>query len=114
MALVDMKRPKIKKSDMKDVVAGYPGEGDRYPWGLQLRLEREELERLGLDAKDFKIDANVSITASGSVTGIEMRESTGGKQEYQTVSIQIEKLDLGMRASKFAGFNNQNKKGPGE
>lgn len=114
MALTDMKRPRPKKSDLKEMAMPAMAEGDRYPWGLQIRLEKDELEKLGVSAADFKIGQTVTIQAQGKVTSISSRESTGSEKAMQDVAIQIEKVDLGMNSSKFADYSNEMKKGPTE
>lgn len=114
MALTDMKRPKPKKSEMDKMVQPAMVEGDRYPWGLRIRLEKDELEKLGVGAADFKIGQTVTIQAQGKVTSISSRESTGSEKAMQDVAIQIEKVDLGMNSSKFADYSKTAKGGPGE
>ena len=114
MALTDMKRPKPKKSEMDKMAQPALAEGDRYPWGLQIRLEKDDLEKLGVSAADFRIGQTVAIQAQAKVTSINSRESTGNEKPYQEVGIQIEKLDLGMKSAKFAGYKNEKDKGPGE
>lgn len=114
MSMTDMKRPKPKKSDMEAKAMPAMAEGDRYPWGLQIRLEKDDLEKLGVSAADFKIGQTVAIQASAKVTSINSRESTGSEKRYQEVGIQIEKLDLELKSAKFAEYDNARKKGPGE
>lgn len=115
MSMTDMKRPKPKKSDMDKMTCASPAsEGDRYPWGLQIRLEKDDLEKLGVSAADFKIGQTVAIQASAKVTSINSRESTGSEKRYQEVGIQIEKLDLELKSAKFAEYDNARKKGPTE
>ena len=112
--MIDMKRPKLKKSELEAKGMPAMAEGDRYPWGLQIRLEKDDLEKLGVSAADFKIGQTVAIQAQAKVTSINSRESTGSEKPYQEVGIQIEKLDLGMKSAKFAGYKNEKDKGPGE
>lgn len=112
--MIDMKRPKPKKSDMENMAMPAMSEGDRYPWGLRITLEKEDLAKLGLKASGFKIGQTVAIQAQAKVTSINSRESTGSDGTYQDVGIQIEKLDLGMKSGKFAGYKNEKDKGPGE
>jgi hypothetical protein len=113
MALVDMKRSKPKKETGKEmpVTTGY----DRYPWGLQFHLDTEELDKLGINIKNLEIDQQVTVNAQACVTSISMSESAGDRKERKSVSLQIEKLELvGLKKSKYSGFNSQQKKGAGE
>ena len=114
MALTDMKRPKPKKEDavqgLMPAEVGY----DRYPYGLRLTLDTQELEKLGLKASDFKVGQSITINAQGSITSISSYETTGKNGDSQNVGIQIEKLDLGMKSAKFAGWKAEKGKGPTE
>lgn len=63
-----------------------------YPWGLCIRLEKDELDKLKL-ATLPNVGDEVHITAVGRVTGVSsaMRDQ---KDEDKTVSIQIVMLAL--------------------
>lgn len=114
MALVDMKRPKPKKGNMKGMAMPVMAEESYYPWGLQIRLEKEELEKLGLKASSFDVGQTVNITASAKVTSISSREAVREKEGSQVVELQIEKIGLDKKSAKFAGWANEQKKGPTE
>lgn len=74
MALVDMKRPKPKKSDMK----------------------------------------GMAMPVMAKVTSISSREAVREKEGSQVVELQIEKIGLDKKSAKFAGWANEQKKGPTE
>ena len=90
MALVDMKlTPKeVKKEKAENCVGGVPP----YPWGLCLRLEKEDLDKLKFP-KLPQVGDEFHITAVGIVTSVSssMRDQ---KDEEKTVSIQIKMLDM--------------------
>ena len=92
MKLVDMKQPKPKKMDDSPTV-GYPSDSyDKYPYGLQIRLEKEQIDKIpGL--KNMKVGDKVMVHGAGKVTQVRMEERQEGKDSH-TVEIQIEKVDV--------------------
>jgi hypothetical protein len=91
--MIDMKRPKPKEEELMvntvPEAIGY----ERYPWGLRITLQNEELEKLGFKPKDFKIDQDVTIKCEACVTGISENESTDGEARKE-VTLQIEKMEI--------------------
>jgi hypothetical protein len=61
----------------------------RYPYGLEIRLENDALEKLGIDLPEVGTD--VMIRAECCVTSVSSNESRGGKPR-RTVTLQIERL----------------------
>lgn len=68
------------KSECCAVPANY--EGPKYPWGLNLELDDETLNKLGVDITKFKIGEKVPIRINATVTGISinMREDHESKR----------------------------------
>lgn len=64
----------------------------RYPWGLQLTLENEQLATLGIPALP-KVGATMMITATVKVTSCNENECEG-EEPRRSVSLQI--TDMGM------------------
>lgn len=90
MDMVDMKlTPKEVKEEKAEVRSI---DVPPYPWGLCIRLEKDELDKLKL-ASLPNVGDEVHITAVGRVTGVSssMRDQ---KDEDKTVSIQIVMLAL--------------------
>lgn len=88
--MVDMKlTPKEVKEEKAEAKAYEP---PPYPWGLCIRLEKDELDKLKLAALP-NVGDEVHITAVGRVTGVSsaMRDQN---DEDKTVSIQITMLEL--------------------
>ena len=90
MAMIDMKlTPKEVKEEKAEAKQYDP---PPYPWGLCIRLEKDELDKLKL-AKLPNVGDEVHIVAVGRVTGVSssMRDQA---DEDKTVSIQITMLEL--------------------
>lgn len=64
----------------------------RYPYGSQLRLDKEALQKLGLKVSDFTVGAECEVEAIGTVTSI--RSSEGDGYESSEVCIQFEKIGV--------------------
>lgn len=86
MALTNMKRAKGKETRDYDGPVAIGDEED-YPYGLQISLEKESLEKLGMDVSDFTIGGKVDVVCQVEVT--RMSESAGQDGDYSDVSLQI-------------------------
>jgi len=99
--MVDMKlTPKEVKEEKKEMsVCGQ--NPPPYPWGLCIRLEKEELDKLKL-AKLPNVGDEFHIMAVGRVTSVSssLRDQ---RDDEQTVSIQIVSLDLAPPAAADGG-----------
>lgn len=60
-----------------------------FPWGLELRLEKEQLDKLGLEGD---VGAEVAIVANGRIVSKSASESTGGGG-HKSMTIQIEAME---------------------
>jgi hypothetical protein len=91
MKLTSMKLKKRDPEKMPGAIAMSPPEsGDQYPYGLRIRLENEQLDKLGFDELP-KVGEYVTITAECCVSSASQNERKGG-EPYRTVELQIEKL----------------------
>lgn len=92
MPLIDMKIPKKSKAELKKMnePMGYR-EDEKYPYGLQLRFEKDQVKKLGL--KDCKVGDMVNIAALGKVTSVRMSEHTH-RDDSHDVEIQIQKIGV--------------------
>ena len=90
--MIDMRRPKPREDDAKMMPeAVYKA----YPYGLRITLETEELRKLGLKPKSFKLDEYVTFEAKGKIVSIsENEDSYSMEGTRQSVGIQIEQIDL--------------------
>ena len=89
--LIDMKLPSFKKTELDQPEPVVPRR-DQYPYGLQLRFEQEQVEKLP-KLKNFRVGEQVVIHGKGEVTEIRMREEVGGKESW-TIEVQIKKIDV--------------------
>ena len=89
MKLTDMK---LVKKNKDETIAKQPTmeEHDQWPYGLQLRFESEQVNKLPY-LKNMKIGEKVSVSGIGEVTSIRMNEKKGAKEDY-TVEVQIQKI----------------------
>ena len=91
MALINMKMSKeeIKESEPTIQKPKEP----RYPWGLELSLNDESLDKLDMEAIDFKVGDVVGIRAKGNVTRLSSNQSENGESR-ESIDIQITDLDI--------------------
>ena len=83
MPLIDLRRPAPEETVALD-------ESD-YPWGLELTLDQETLEKLGLSISDFEVGAEWPASVVFKVTGLSMNDSEHGKRE--SLSLVLAKVD---------------------
>lgn len=113
MKLIDLKRPKKTKAEMKDETVGLipsTEEQDRYPYGACLRFDKEEIEKIS-SLEKITADQEVEITAQGFVKVVEVTDASS-KAEYprsrKNVEIQITKIAIEPKTKKdLAQMNNE-------
>ena len=103
MNLVNMLLPKKTKEELKkDNVPASLGEQDRWPWGLQLRFETEQIEKLPA-LKTFVVGDKVIVMAEAKVTEVRMSETQSTGEEAKTrrtVELQVESIDCEKKVKK--------------
>jgi hypothetical protein len=94
MELKDLELPKKTKKELKGEMmpSTLGSEGPKYPYGLQLRFEAEQIGKLP-QLEKVKIGESFTIQAIGEVTEIRMNEQKKGKKEY-TVQVQLKKVGI--------------------
>jgi Major coat protein-like len=88
--MVSMKRPK-KKSKAEEVTPTSDYEEPQYGYGLMLRLENFELDKLSMELP--KIGKKVTVQAEGFVESVHESESMHNKGD-RSVGIQITELGV--------------------
>ncbi len=70
---VDMKRTKadIKKESRPTPI----GEGDKYPYGLEVRLNKDSLNKLGIDVSKYKVGEKIQIIAQANIEDLRKSEN---------------------------------------
>ena len=96
--MIDMQcKPEPKPQTGTMLAGGSPGDHDeepRYPWGLEIRLESDELEKLGLSPDTLpKIGQTIPLAAIARVTAIRL-ERMQGEDSETCLTLQIEQLEL--------------------
>ena len=96
MKLSDMKLPKKTKKEIE--AYGRPvmaDNQDRWPYGLQLRFETEQVEKLPV-LKTFKVGDKVTVLAEATVTEVRMSEIQATRDKktkmHHTVELQVEQI----------------------
>ena len=84
---MEMKSMKMTKYESTEAVSPQKIEGPRYPYGLNLRLENESIERLGIESLP-KVGDEVMIIAKAKVESVSMSENSD-KTKNRCVSLQI-------------------------
>ena len=66
-----------------------------YPWGLQVRLDEQSLDKLGLDTLP-KVDSERLLIAKVRVVSVSSNEHSGdkGKHKHKSVELQICEMAL--------------------
>lgn len=102
MKLVDMKRPKPKPQDEKPAMAD-PG-SERYPWGLGLTFDEEDLAKLpGLQKANA--GDQVVLQISGKVTEVSISDEPGNRRRH-SVRIQGQKVAVMNKSDDKTAFKN--------
>jgi|SRR3972149_11412223 len=90
MKMVDLKLPKKTIEEVKKEMSPIEVERDRWPYGLQLRFESDQVEKLP-HLKNMKIGQKVVIQGEGEVTELRMSERKEGKESW-TVEVQLHEV----------------------
>ena len=105
MNLVDMKLPVKSKKEMKEYNQPIAVDNqDRWPYGLQLRFETEQVEKLPV-LKTFKVGDKVVVLAEATVTEVRVSEiqntvsGTEAKTRH-TIELQVEQVNCEAKVKK--------------
>lgn len=94
--MIDMaKTPEQVKEDAPCTLGDKPPKGPLYPWGLCLRIEKDSLEKLGLDGEMPSVGEMIHLCAMAKVTAVsenEMEDGNGGKTTNRCIELQITHL----------------------
>ena len=89
---MEMKNMMIPKGKQETIVAEAVKESPRYPYGLNLRLENEAIDKLGIKEMP-EVGEEVMVMAKAKVESCSMNEQSDGKK-YRTISLQITDMML--------------------
>ena len=97
MKLVDVK---LKKETSKNTVA--PSQElstrDKYPWGLRLSFEKEQIDKVPL-LKDIKVGTKVIVTAEAIVETVRQSERQNGENS-RSAELQITSIAVNLKEVK--------------
>lgn len=86
--MVDMKRSKKEAKMASEPMKTSPGED--YPYGLEIRLGKDEMKKLGMNLPT--VGGTVSLTAKAKVKSASMRKDSDG--DSMDCCLQITKLKI--------------------
>lgn len=89
MPMIDLKLSKRERKDITEPSMDAP----EYPWGLNLTLDEEVLEKLGLDVGDFKVGEELPLVGVVKVTSISQHQSDGSAST--SVGLTLVKVETG-------------------
>lgn len=98
MKMKSMKRDKKEKTKAEKGMPVDAVGSEDYPWGLNLRLEKESMDKLGIDIDDFIIGGKVELSCVAAVTNIQ--KSLSQTNDNSSVQLQITDLGVGKCQSK--------------
>lgn len=92
MKLVDMKmsteeRKSATSTPVKD------DEGPRYPWGLQITFDGDEIDKIP-ELKDVKVGDTIILAIEGTVKTVSLREEDDESGEKRSVTFQGKKVGV--------------------
>jgi hypothetical protein len=92
MELPSMKRTKTEKKEYGVDAAPSSVDEDEYPYGLSINLEKECLDKLGLDIDDFSINGKADMVCEAEVTSL--HENANRHNTRASVTLQITNMAL--------------------
>lgn len=85
MALHDMKMTKKEAKDLygpqPEAVTSGKSVGPKYPYGLEVRLEKESMKKLGISVEGLKAGQMVDVVAKAKVVSIRTSDSADGGKD---------------------------------
>lgn len=87
----DLTSMKMTRAEQRESMDAVPESADSYPWGLRLNLDKETLDKLGIDGLPGVGD-KVLVAARATVVGVSQHESEG----HDSRSVELQITDLGI------------------
>lgn len=100
MKLFSVKRPKKKSGKAMEVPSDI--ERERYPWGLRLTFEKEDIAKVKV-LQNIAVGAKVNVQATGKVVSVRTSDNEDERKRH-TVEIQIQKVGVAARADSEAAW----------
>ena len=98
MKMTDLKLPKEKTKGPETLAApGKPENQDRWPYGMRLRFESEQCDKM-LGLKKMTVGEKVHIEGDGEIISVSSNQNQGGKERY-SVEVQVQKVGVDSKDS---------------
>jgi hypothetical protein len=91
MEMTDMKRTKAEKKARMETGKSPPIDGEDYPYGLEVRLDHEQLEKLGVTNLP-KVGSKMHLHSHAHVTHVSEESRDGARR--RSVTLQMRKMSL--------------------
>ena len=102
---IEEQNPRKTKAELKtDCQPIEYGDEDRWPYGLRISFEKEQIAKMPEVAK-FKVGDAVNVSGIGKVISVRMSERRSGKDDHN-VEVQIEKVAVSSQSQKKLGDMN--------
>ena len=90
MKLINMKRTKTEKKGNIETCAPCDSSSvEEYPYGLEIRLEKETLKKLGIDVDDIAIGRKLIVEAIAKVTNLNKSLNDSSSMSLQITDMAI-------------------------
>jgi len=98
MQLVNMKRTKSEKEEAKETCCAPSSSSiEAYPYGLEIRLEKESLDKLDLDVDNIAIGRRLTIEATAKITNL--NKSISEENNNSSISLQITDMAISVKGN---------------
>jgi hypothetical protein len=105
--LKDMKRPKEKNTNHE---VPMEMETAKYPYGLRITLNNQEISKLGLSVKELEVGQLINVTALARVNTL--RDDKNERRENQSIELTLEQMDVTKPQSKTSKHFSKLEEGP--
>jgi hypothetical protein len=102
--MINLKLSKGEQEKAKKAMEVPPSK-ETYPWGTRLRFENQIIEKIPF-LQDVKAGTTVDIKAIGKIVEVRVTDTEKGKN-YESVEIQIQKIELGNANEAEESFNEE-------
>lgn len=106
--MISLKR-NIKKKNTKTPECVQMDE-EKYPYGWRIHMNKEEIEKLGLDINKLDIGQKSTMKANIEIIGLSANKGQRPEDSHKTIELQITDVDLGMPKAKKNKFSKYSEK----
>jgi len=93
--MVDLKKkPKKMKRHLGPEVSMNDEYREKYPYGTQINLEKDELDKLDMKTKDYSVRDTIKFICSANITDISSSESINREEPCESIRFQITDMEI--------------------